>query len=157
MTIDPSILSEKGFPHVRYQAAGGIVVRDGQFLLLDIPARGEARLPKGHIEPGESPQETALRETGEESGYAALEIIADLGKQQHSFFNAYKKALVTRDSYFYLMRLTDMAQRPAEEKFVPRWVKLEDAEAALTFEEEREFVRRAIRALAELGDNYRAS
>ena len=46
-----------------YVAAGGVIIHDGQMLLLDRPHRGEIRLPKGHVDPGESHDETALRET----------------------------------------------------------------------------------------------
>ena len=66
---------------VRYTAAGGVVVCDGRVLVLRRSSRGEVRLPKGHVEPGEVPQETALRETGEESGYAGLRAEGDRGEQ----------------------------------------------------------------------------
>ena len=51
----------------RYETGGGVVVHEGKVLLLDRPKRGEVRLPKGHIDPGETPEMTALRETTEES------------------------------------------------------------------------------------------
>jgi len=71
---------------VRYIAAGGVVVHDGRVLVLRRlsppsvpPTGGEVRLPKGHVEPGESVQAAALRETREESGYVNLVLQADLG------------------------------------------------------------------------------
>ena len=74
---------------IRYKSAGGIVVQKGileqrppaetLLLLLDRPSRAEVRLPKGHIDPGESAEEAALRETGEETGYGDLHVLADLG------------------------------------------------------------------------------
>ncbi len=138
---------------VYYQAAGGVVAHEGKFLVLKRPGRGEVRLPKGHVDPGEDAPETALRETTEESGYSALEIIADLGTQRHSFFNPHKGVQVTRDNHFYLMRLLDAERRSGEEQFVPMWLTPAEAEAALTFDEEREFVRRAAGVLAEwMGD-----
>ena len=66
---------------VDYVAAGGVIIRDGQMLLLDRPRRGEIRLPKGHVDPGETHDETALRESAEETGYADLEIVEDLGER----------------------------------------------------------------------------
>lgn len=137
---------------VYYEAAGGVITHEGKILLLERPGRNEVRLPKGHVEPGEGARETALRETREESGYHALEIIADLGVQRHSFVNAFKQTHVTRDNHFYLMRLLDTARQPAEEQFTPLWALPDEAEALLTFEEEREFVRRAARALQELAE-----
>jgi 8-oxo-dGTP pyrophosphatase MutT (NUDIX family) len=137
-----------------YQAAGGVVVRDNQMLLLDRPARGEVRLPKGHIEPGESPREAALRETCEEAGYADLDIVADLGTQTSHFVNPHKDCEVTRDEIYFLMRLQSDARASRDEhddaQFRVMWVPLDEAPARLTFETEREFARRAIRAWADL-------
>jgi 8-oxo-dGTP pyrophosphatase MutT (NUDIX family) len=135
---------------VRYRAAGGVVVHAGNVLLLDRPTRNEVRLPKGHIEDGESPAAAALRETAEESGYAALEIVADLGMRTVEF--VYKKTQYIRDEYYYLMRLRaeEMAARPPadEAQFRPVWVPLADAERQLTFEAEQDVLRRAREELA---------
>ena len=143
-----------GVKSEHYQAADGVVVRDNQMLLLDRPARGEVRLPKGHVEPGELPREAALRETREEAGYADLVIVADLGTQTSHFVNPHKDCEVTREEIFFLMRLQSEAQATRDEhddaQFRVMWVSLEGAPARLTFETEREFARRAIRAWAGL-------
>jgi 8-oxo-dGTP pyrophosphatase MutT (NUDIX family) len=137
-----------------YRAAGGVVVRDNHMLLLDRPARGEVRLPKGHVEPGESPREAALRETREEAGYADLGIVADLGTQTSHFINLQKGCEVTREEIYFLMHLQSEAQAARDEhddaQFRVMWVPLDEAPARLTFETEREFARRAIRAWAGL-------
>ena len=57
----------------RYTAAGGVVVRGEDVLVLRRPGRDEIRLPKGHVEPGEGLAEAALRETREETGPEAHE------------------------------------------------------------------------------------
>jgi len=134
-----------------YQAAGGVVVRDGLMLVLDRPARGEVRLPKGHVEPGESLREAALRETREETGYADLEIVADLGMQESHFVNPYQGCQVTRQEFYFLMRLKSDVQdvRSGEDavQFRVMWVPLHQAPARLTFPTEQEFARRAIQML----------
>jgi 8-oxo-dGTP pyrophosphatase MutT (NUDIX family) len=133
---------------VYYQAAGGIVIHDGKLLLLDRPSRNEVRLPKGHVEEGESPAEAALREVREEAGYAHLEVVADLGDQQVQFVDPHRQRQVTRDERYFLMRLCDTGQveREAQERqFIPVWVPAGEALPRLTFEAEREFVRRALR------------
>lgn len=135
---------------IRYQAAGGVVVRGGQMLLLDRPARGEIRLPKGHVEPGESPRETALREVREEAGYSDLEIVADLGTITNHFAIPNSDRDVVRDGTFFLMRLRsdEQFQRDAHDagQFSAVWVPLDEAPARLTFESEKDFARRAIQA-----------
>ena len=88
-----------------YQAAGGVIVRDGKMLLLDRPRLGQVRLPKGHVEPGESPRQTALREVREEAGYADLDIVADLGTQTSHFVLPDQDREVTREEIYFLMRL----------------------------------------------------
>ena len=129
-----------------YEAAGGVVIRDGLMLVLDRPQRGELRLPKGHIEVGEQARETALRETTEESGYSGLEILADLGTQTIEF--DFKGNHIRRLEHYYLMRLLndEIAERSAndEEQFVPLWLPCEDAVQQLTFNAERAVARRAL-------------
>jgi len=139
-----------------YQAAGGVIVRDGKMLLLDRPRLGQVRLPKGHVEPGESPRQAALREASEESGYADLDIVADLGTQTSHFVLPDQDREVTRDETYFLMRLCSDERTVRNDhdadQFHVMWVPLEQAPARLTFDTEQEFARRAIRAWADLKD-----
>jgi len=154
--------------NVYYRAAGGVVIDDsGRVLLLkrhverNSAVIHEIRLPKGHIEAGESPEEAALREVCEESGYCHLQIIADLGEAHVSF--DYSNKHVERDEYYFLMRLTRPEQQSQqfhnehseEALFVPFWADSpKAAESLLTYESEKQFVRRARAwlARAETGD-----
>jgi 8-oxo-dGTP pyrophosphatase MutT (NUDIX family) len=101
-------------------------------------------LPKGHVEPGEEVQATALRETREESGYANLVVKADLDTQVVEFDHEGRH--VVRTERYFLMTLVDDADSApvgGEEQFEPDWLTWDDALAILTFEAEREWVRRA--------------
>ena len=129
---------------VRYTAAGGVVVCDDLVLVLHRPGRNQVRLPKGHVEPGEKVYETALREVREESGYANLVIQADLGTQAVVFGRAEER--VVRTEHYFLMTLADGPESVptgGEEQFEPDWLAWDEALAALTYEPEREWVRRA--------------
>jgi 8-oxo-dGTP pyrophosphatase MutT (NUDIX family) len=130
---------------VRYTAAGGVVVHDDRVLVLRRPGRGEVRLPKGHVEPGEDVQAAALRETREESGYTDLVLGADLGTQVIEFERRGRP--VARTERYFLMTLAGDLDSPSggEEQFEPAWLAWDGALAALTFEAEREWVRRARR------------
>jgi 8-oxo-dGTP pyrophosphatase MutT (NUDIX family) len=139
-----------------YQAAGGVIVRNGEMLLLDRPRLGQVRLPKGHVEPGESPRQTALREVREEAGYADLDIVADLGTQTSHFVLPDQDREVTREEIYYLMCLRSderlMRDNHDANQFHVTWVPLDEAPTRLTFDTEQEFARRAIRAWADLKD-----
>ena len=130
---------------IRYQAAGGVVVdEDDRVLVLRRPSRQEVRLPKGHIEKGESHLQAALREVTEESGYTGLAVLADLGHQVVQF--EYQGKRIVRDEYYYLCKLgpAHQVERKAKElQFVPDWIGWDRALAELTFPAEREWVRRA--------------
>ena len=108
-------MKNKDLPRAHYRAAGGVVVHDGQVLLLDRPSRGEVRLPKGHIDPGETAAQAALREVREESGYADLSILAELGTQTVRFVDPHKKRHVTREETYFMMGLNSQAQIERDE------------------------------------------
>jgi len=128
---------------VRYTAAGGVVVHDGRVLVLCRSGRSEVRLPKGEVEPGESVQAAALRETREESGYTNLVLSAGLGTQVVEF--DYGGRHVVRTEHYFLMTLAGDPDETAhgEEQFEPVWLTWDEALGALTFEVERQWVRRA--------------
>jgi 8-oxo-dGTP pyrophosphatase MutT (NUDIX family) len=128
---------------VHYLAAGGVVVHDGRVLVLRRPSRDEMRLPKGHVDPGEDARTTALREVREESGYGDLVVQADLGEQIVEF--DYKGKHIVRTERYFLMALVDpdAPLSGGEKQFEPEWLTWDEALAELTFEAEREWVRRA--------------
>jgi ADP-ribose pyrophosphatase YjhB (NUDIX family) len=69
--LPPAMQREDGLTH-----AGGVVYKnvdgDVKFLLVEASRnRKEFVLPKGHIDPGEAPRETAVREVREEAGHWA--------------------------------------------------------------------------------------
>ncbi len=132
-------------PERTYRAAGGVVIRAGEMLLLDRPSRGEVRLPKGHIEAGEDPQTAALREVTEESGYADLVATAPLGCRTVEF--DYAGNHVVREEHYFLMALRSDAQVRRSKKdaaqFFPIWKPITEAAALLTYAAEREVAQEA--------------
>ena len=133
-----------------YAAAGGLVVRDGQLLLLHKHRQNEYVLPKGHVEQGETLEQTAVRETQEETSYAHLRVLHDLGTLQAKF--VYQERLTVRDETYFLMQLLDEGRMsPSDyddalhdaETFHQLWVPVEAAAARLTFEPARTFAARA--------------
>lgn len=102
----------------------------------------EIRLPKGHIEANETSKQAALREVREETGLPTLRIMADLGHQVVEF--TWQGSHYVRDEHYYLMSNHPGAQpEPPESQFERLWLTWEGALERLTFEAEREWVRRA--------------
>ena len=137
-------------PTRRYTAAGGVVVTDDgcQVLVLWRPdrqgpdGRPEVRLPKGHVEVDESHRQAALREVQEEAGLAGTEIVADLEYQRVEF--DYEGRHIIRDEHYYLMAAPPGTQpQDAEPQFEPLWLPWEVALDRMSFEAEREWLRRA--------------
>ena len=136
---------------IRYHAAGGIIIDGDRVLLLKKPALGEVMLPKGHVEPGETAAETALRETIEETGYRHPRIVADLGTEQAQY--AYQGKQYVRDETYFLMALDDRHREPVQGyddaahdrvTFELAWTPLDEAPGLMSFEPARTFVRRAV-------------
>ena len=141
---------EKKAERLSYAAAGGVVLDDDLVLVLLRPSMGEVRLPKGHVDPGETAEQAALREVGEETGYVDVEIERPLGEQRIAFLrrtDGGRAAHVDRTETYFKMTLHSAAtspRDPAEERFTPRWMPIDQAMSALTFEVEREWLRRAL-------------
>jgi 8-oxo-dGTP pyrophosphatase MutT (NUDIX family) len=132
-------------------SAGGIVVRYEQGTpQIVIGRRRRERdgvtwtLPKGTPVPGESTEETALREVAEETGLE-VRITAPLDSIEYRF--AQQGQRIHKTVHYFLMEPIggDLADHDHEFDEV-RWVSLEDAPALLTFETERALVGRAVAA-----------
>ncbi len=121
------------------RAAGGLVTRPAvetvEVLLVHRPAYDDWSLPKGKAYPGESDEECALREVEEETG-----LRCRLGERLPEVRYRDAKGRSKVVSYF--------AMRPLEGSFEPhdevddvRWLPLEAALEALTYERDRALLR----------------
>jgi len=84
-------------------SSGGIVARKrgkSLYILLIKDSYGRWTWPKGNIDKGESSEETAVREIGEEAGIKDVRILGRLGKTQ--YFYKLRNILRFKTVYIYL-------------------------------------------------------
>ncbi len=128
-----------------------MVVDGDDHCLVIVPTRRAAdgskvlALPKGHPDPGESPEAAALREVREETGLDA-EIRSSLGEVRYLYQRSGRTiAKVVR---FYLMDVVGGSLEDHDHEVeVVRWLPLTEAFSTLSYPGEREMVQRALAAL----------
>ncbi|HVO86726.1 MAG TPA: NUDIX domain-containing protein [Candidatus Binatia bacterium] len=89
---------------VREPTAGGIIFRrspksSGVEILLIADSKGRWTIPKGHIEEGETPRQTAEREIQEETGLVKMRMMDWLGKINFRYRRANTLVLMTTEIF----------------------------------------------------------
>ena len=125
---------------VREPTAGGIVFRHakdgkGVEILLIQDAKDRWTIPKGHIEEGETAQETAKREIGEEAGLKNVEILGWLGKIHFRYRRIDKLVLMT--TQVYLVKALGNTDDIQKEEWMNgiKWFSFSDALDAIEYED----------------------
>ena len=136
---------------IEKHSAGGIVHSDGKFLVINVIPHKEIILPKGTIEAGETPEQTAVREVLEETGYKA-KITAKLGEISYEFDEDDGKRY-HKTVYYYLMDLIDKDAEPTPnrqegEDFENIWLTADEAMAQLTHDNSKNMLQKALRILS---------
>jgi diadenosine hexaphosphate hydrolase (ATP-forming) len=119
--------------------AGGVVFDpQGRVLLIAYPASrgGGWSFPKGHIDPGETPEVAAVREVLEEGGVKA-EIFAALRSTKYV-----NPRGVAREIFWFAMRTSDVQVTP-EPGFQAEFFSPEQAMKLLSHAENRDLLEQA--------------
>jgi 8-oxo-dGTP pyrophosphatase MutT (NUDIX family) len=137
-------------------SAGGIVVstqQDRLSLVVGMRRRGRDAvtwtLPKGTPDPGETLEETAIREVTEETGLE-VRIVEPLSAIEYAFVQ--DSSRIRKTVHYFLMVPTggDLSLHDREFERV-RWVPFDEAGSLLSFATERELVAAAAERLAGAG------
>ena len=154
---------------MREISAGGVVVRRREdkwwMAAIELPYESERAaeqaggaikrakpvlaLPKGLVDPGEKPLETALREVFEETGVTA-DPVTKLGDIKYVYTRTWGDGeRVFKIVSFYLMRyrsgrINEIAAEMRIEVARARWVRLEDAMKLLAYKGEKQMAQRAL-------------
>jgi 8-oxo-dGTP diphosphatase len=124
-------------------AAGGVVLRRGEdgkarVAVIHRPKYMDWSLPKGKLEEGEGWREAAVREVEEEIGYRC-EIGAELPPISYLDRKARRKLV-----RYWLMEPVEGSFEPHGEVDELRWLTKDEAETLLTYEHDKDLVRRAM-------------
>ena len=106
-----------------------------EYLLVEARTRrGEWVLPKGHIEPGETPEAAAVREVQEEAGVRAS-VVAQAGVSEYAVDGQPVRII------FFLMRYQGAVSRREDRAYA--WRRYEDALRLLRFDDTRRVLMQA--------------
>ncbi|MBI4409456.1 MAG: NUDIX hydrolase [Gemmatimonadetes bacterium] len=126
-------------------SAGGVVYRAGReplFLLIRDPYQNWG-LPKGHIEPDETPEQAALREVAEETGLADLRPRGELPTIDWFFRD--RGRLVHKYCHFFLLESRRGEAKPQVDEGISDclWLPLPAALEKISYGNAREVLRAA--------------
>jgi 8-oxo-dGTP pyrophosphatase MutT (NUDIX family) len=127
-----------------------VVVRQGdrfEVCLINPAGRKVWGLPKGGVEPGETPEQAALREVAEETGLSGV-VESELGSIDYSFYPRDRGGRIHKTVHYFLVRATGgTTEAHDHEVREARWMDAGDALRLMTYPNEREMVRKAAATL----------
>jgi len=141
-------------------SSGGVVFRRAgsegaiEVAIISVGPQRRWQLPKGLVDPGEKPEQTAVREAREEAG-VDTKVTAHIETIEYWFAGLERGIRVRFHKYvhFYLLEYVSGDTRDHDaEVNEARWVPIDEAVGQLAFEGERRVVERAKEMLQGLSD-----
>ena len=146
-------MSEKP-PLLREFSAGGLVVRRmrGRAYIAAVRVKQGTvlALPKGHIEPGESGAETAVREVREETGVDSR-LVEKLDDIRYWYTRDGARVLKVVSFFLLAYRSGSVRDYQREEVDGAEWIPLEEAPERLAYRGEKQMARAALSKVADKG------
>ena len=125
------------------KSCGAVVFRkyhgNIELLLIKHVVGGHWSFPKGHVEPGETEEQTALREIKEETG-----IDVELNTSFREVVSYSPKRDTTKDVIYFLGKAKTFQYTPQEEEIAQiKWVEINLAHSFLTYDNDKQLVNKA--------------
>jgi bis(5'-nucleosidyl)-tetraphosphatase len=130
---------------LKERSAGAIIFRrepEKKYYLLLHYDGGHWDFPKGNIEKGEEPEETAVREIKEETGITDLRFLPDF-RETITYFYKREGQTVFKQVIFFLAETTEKEVKISWEHQGFEWLDYHQALERLTFENARNLLRSA--------------
>ena len=130
---------------IKQKSAGIVLFRnisnENEFLLLNYP-QGHWDFIKGKIEQNETPHETAIRETKEETGITNIEFVDGFEESVEYDFR-FKKEEIHKKVIFFLAKTNEKNIKLSHEHNDYLWLEYNDALKKTTFENAKNVLTKA--------------
>ena len=135
-------------------SAGGVVVNAARECVVIVPRSRRRRkplaLPKGHVEPGEAPAATAVREVREETGVESR-LVEKLDDIRYWYTRDGARVLKVVSFFLLSYRSGSVRDYQREEVDGAEWLPLDEAPDRLAYKGERQMAKAALSKLADKG------
>lgn len=120
------------------KSCGCIILNDKNEILLILQTEGHWGLPKGHVEEGETEEQTAIREVKEETN---IDVIVNTNLRYNMVYNP--KEDVEKEVIYFIAKNTSNDCKPQlEEVQEMKWLDIDNAINTITYENSKDLLRK---------------